>query len=238
MLYDYDSLVTLTKAKLIASWEKNDTEWELVQPVALHDFPAQYAPMRLRDWLNKDKTFAPLVPLVQGKVEFLPDVQVFWPDVSLDTPEQAAALLQTRIESSRQPITLLGLTVDSRLALIVAPMSIAVASLYLLSLINMLLISMESQTVSGAPLRVYPWVGSFSDRLSLFVSVASMIVLPPVAASLLTLQYWSGGDVASAVAVTSTMCVIVLSCLLWRALRNLRQRFQGAVLPLTSDGAD
>ncbi|HVR45640.1 MAG TPA: hypothetical protein VMT95_03200 [Candidatus Binatia bacterium] len=224
-------------------WFDGPRTWSFVERVPLTVFYASSAsmtsPATPQQWLRKFEPDNERIVFGNSKEKaLLSELRLFWNDVSLKTPAQAVAYLQDRIDNSRQSISLFGLTVDQRVVLLVGPIAILIAALYLLSLLQMFVISLKMSELPNSSIESYPWVGLFSNPFSIVASTIAILILPPVASSLLVIEYWGGIGAASVTATAVTVVLVVVSLLTGRTLTELRPRFASATLSVSSGDSD
>jgi len=236
----YASGSPITRAvtgRLDATWMGKNV-WLFSKKVGVMDSASERMPSPM-SWLTagSNAELRQLTDNVGGQVVFLPELRNVWSNVSALTPQQAVTYLQGKLDNSRQSVTLFGLSVDQGLALVAGPIGILIASLYLLSLLHMLLIAFDRSRLADGAVESYPWVGLFSDSFSVAASVLAILILPPLAAGILVLRYSTGLGAETIVAVATTTFLVLVSWLTSRALRNLRLRFANATLSAT-EGED
>lgn len=102
-------------------------------------------------------------------------------------------------------------------------------------MLRIFIISLEQSALPSGPLESYPWVGLFSDRLSILASTVVFLLLPPGAALWLLWKFKDGTSPETLTAVAVTISLIVVSWLTRGALAELRPRFATAALSLKPD---
>lgn len=183
-------------------------------------------------WLHaQPRLGTALVGVSKGQDVFLPNLRNIWNDVFSLTPDEAVTSLQEKIEASRKAITLFGLSVDQRAVLLVGPLAVLAAALYMFLLLQSLLKDLNT----AAPLQPYPWIGLLQGRVSIAASCISILILPVTASSLLVWRYFNGLNLSSLIAISATVALAAVSLLTWRALIVLRPRFTAAGLSITAN---
>jgi hypothetical protein len=215
-------------------WSLGPRSWWLIWPASQSYWPIWHADEgRLIDWMGSAGTgsHASSVLANESAIDFLSGLryQPDWENISSESPEKVSSDFESRLNSAgRASVSLFGMAVDQRIVLFAGPIAVLIASLYLLSLLRMFIISLDRSQLPKTSLKAYPWIGLFRDSLSNALS-SGLVVLPPVASALLVIKYHAW-DPATVVAIILTIILIFVCVEIDRAVLKLRRLFAAAVL--------
>jgi hypothetical protein len=139
---------------------------------------------------------------------FLPNVRYFWRDLADRTPEDAVFFLETQLAANEQKISFLGLSLDERIAVVIGPIFLLLALLYMRVYVTHLL--RIAPLDESALVREYPWPLLFPRATGVCLSVLVLIILPGVCGVLMVFRATtleSGRATTVLVAITTTLCV-------------------------------
>jgi hypothetical protein len=151
------------------------------------------------DWIKRTPTQASaLLTTVQpGTVEILFHSRAVWDQISGMTRAEAARFLGDKVRSSRQTVSVGGLSLDERLVTLLAPPLLVAIEVYLLAQIIMLRTALNRRLIK---MQAYPWVGMFDGTLPFAISVFTTVLLPCLSLiwllrSIKRFTEWSGIEV-------------------------------------------
>jgi hypothetical protein len=156
--------------------------------------------------------------------EVLPKLSAVWDTVGSMQLVTAEALLQRKAtefeRSGQRELELLSIKIPSALALTVGPAVLLLLLLYLQAHV-VHLTSVISQ--DGAELAAFPWIVLFDAAIAVWMTRASIFVLPAVAGAwIIWLSEWSPGMKGIAVGIFVGV-VEVIGVVIFRRLRRIRQ---------------
>jgi hypothetical protein len=176
------------------------------------------------DWLLSDRFGRVLVDKSGG---VFPHLKVFWARVSGMGIESATLFLQDQIESTRRgSLSFFGIAVDRSLVIWAAP---GICTCLLLFFVLHFRHLMRTRTANDlGEATAYPWIVSFSDRVSGFVSYVTVLVLPAATNVLLLVKHGSLPELASRAGIVLTVLLALVGCVavgsVYQFRRSLRER--------------
>ncbi len=166
---------------------------------------------------GKDRPYQELV----GQHIMLPALRRYHHLVSVLPLDEAINALQNEAANSSPKLQVLGLSVDQRAAVLVAPGMVTMLLLYILAHIREL--SSTFRTRKGQDLDA-SWVALFNDRLARVITIASLVVFPVFSCCILLVRVGrtvSGYYVATSIGLLVLAAVLGLWCVI--ALYGVRR---------------
>lgn len=151
---------------------------------------------------------------IPGHQGLFGQLKVYWNNVASMNAGQAANFLQTKIDSSKREVSILGLSVDTRLIVWVAPSSMMLMFIYLF--VHLL----HCRGIRGptSEIATFPWVCLFSDTVSKIFSVFTIVVIP---VSSIIAMLWRL-NVATVLGSLLTLMLLLLTIAVYTQIRRLK----------------
>lgn len=174
----------------------------------------------IRDWFAKTTK---LGSSYKNRTLF-PALQPFWTEVRSMKPLQAYGRISALRERSKKDVTILGLTFAQDLAILAAPLTISLLTIYLLCHIAHIGRLARESDKSKEVVVHFPWIALFDEKLARFLNDTSIALLPFLANLLLIWKFQHAGWLLLAIALMLTVVSAVIGWLARSGVAQLRRR--------------